>query len=303
LISLVREAFINGVSTRKIERLAKTLGIENISASQVSEINKGLNEQVEEFRCRPLEAEYPFLWIDALYEKVRLDGRVVSMALMIALAVNTDGQREILAIEPMLEESEDSWREFFRKLKSRGMQKVSLCISDAHAGIQAAVRAEWLGTSWQRCKVHFMRNVMARVSRREKKYFAARLKQIWEQPDKAAALKCAQDLSREYEHRLPEAIECLKEGLEDSLQIYQFDGIDKRKISSTNPLERTNRESRRRSRVVGVFPNPQSCVRLMTCFLMEYTEDWMTEKKYISRDKLQRLMERMEQHLLAQPVS
>ena len=154
LISLVREAFINGVSTRKIERLAKTLGIENISASQVSEINKGLNEQVEEFRCRPLEAEYPFLWIDALYEKVRLDGRVVSMALMIALAVNTDGQREILAIEPMLEESEDSWREFFRKLKARGMQKVSLCISDAHAGIQAAVRTEWLGASWQRCKVH-----------------------------------------------------------------------------------------------------------------------------------------------------
>ena len=118
LISLVREAYINGVSTRKIERLAKTLGIENISASQVSEINKGLSEQVEEFRSRPLEAEYPFLWIDALYEKVRMDGRVVSMALMIALAVNTDGQREILAIEPMLEESEDSWREFFRKLKA-----------------------------------------------------------------------------------------------------------------------------------------------------------------------------------------
>ena len=303
LISLVREAFINGVSTRKIERLAKTLGIENISASQVSEINKGLSEQVEEFRSRPLEAEYPFLWIDALYEKVRMDGRVVSMALMIALAVNTDGQREILAIEPMLEESEDSWREFFRKLKARGMQKVSLCISDAHAGIQAAVRTEWLGTSWQRCKVHFMRNAMARVSRREKKYFAARLKQIWEQPDKAAALKSAQDLFREYEHRFPEAVECLKEGLEDSLQIYQFDEIDRRKISSTNPLERTNRESRRRSRVVGVFPNPQSCVRLITCFLMEYTEDWMTEKSYISRDKLQGLMERREQHLLAQPVS
>jgi len=135
-----------------MERLAKALGIENISASQVSEINKGLQEQVGAFRSRPLEEDYPFLWIDALYDKVRVEDRVVSLALMIAPGVNNAGNREILAIEPMFDESEDSWREFFRKLKSRGLRKVCLCISDAHSGIQAAVKKELVGTSWQRCK-------------------------------------------------------------------------------------------------------------------------------------------------------
>ena len=128
LIGLIQEAFINGVSTRKIERLAKRLGIENISASQVSEINKGLSEQVEEFRSRELEAEYPFLWIDALYEKVRDNGKVISMALMLAYGINREGKREILAIEPMYDESEASWREFFRKLKQRGVRKICLCV-------------------------------------------------------------------------------------------------------------------------------------------------------------------------------
>jgi len=150
-----------------MERLAKALGIENISASQVSEINKGLQEQVGAFRSRPLEEDYPFLWIDALYDKVRVEDRVVSLALMIAPGVNNAGNREILAIEPMFDESEDSWREFFRKLKSRGLRKVCLCISDAHSGIQAAVKKELVGTSWQRCKVHFMRNILAEVPHRE----------------------------------------------------------------------------------------------------------------------------------------
>jgi len=177
LIALIQEAFINGVSTRKIERLARSLGIESISASQVSEINKGLSQQVDFFRNRPLESEYPFLWIDALYEKVRDNGRVISIALMIAYGINREGKRDILAIEPMYEETEESWREFFQKLKGRGVGKIRLCISDAHLGIQKALKSEWIGSSWQRCKVHFMRNIMARVPHREKKRFAERLKQ------------------------------------------------------------------------------------------------------------------------------
>lgn len=286
LIALIQEAFINGVSTRKIERLARSLGIENISASQVSEINKGLSEQVEYFRTRPLESEYPFLWIDALYEKVRDDGRVISMALMIAYGINREGKRDILAIEPMYEESEETWREFFRKLKHRGVRKICLCISDAHLGIQKAMKTEWIGSSWQRCKVHFMRNIMARIPHKEKKRFAERLKQIWLQPDKQSALSMASLLIKDYEKRFPEAIECLENGLEDSLQFYEFPEIDKRRISSTNVVERIIREIRRRSRVIGVFPNQESYVRLITSYLIEYSEDWINERSYIKHEKL-----------------
>jgi putative transposase len=286
LIALIQEAFINGVSTRKIERLARSLGIENISAAQVSEINKGLSQQVEYFRTRPLESEYPFLWIDALYEKVRDDGRVISMALMIAYGINREGKRDILAIEPMYEESEETWREFFRKLKHRGVRKICLCISDAHLGIQKAMKTEWIGSSWQRCKVHFMRNIMARIPHKEKKHFAERLKQIWLQPDKQAALSMASLLIKDYEKRFPEAIECLENGLEDSLQFYEFPEIDKRRISSTNVVERIIREIRRRSRVIGVFPNQESYVRLITSYLIEYSEDWINERSYIKHEKL-----------------
>jgi len=286
LIALIQEAFINGVSTRKIERLARSLGIENISASQVSEINKGLSEQVEYFRTRPLESEYPFLWIDALYEKVRDDGRVISMALMIAYGINREGKRDILAIEPMYEESEETWREFFRNLKHRGVRKICLCISDAHLGIQKAMKTEWIGSSWQRCKVHFMRNIMARIPHKEKKRFAERLKQIWLQPDKQSALSMASLLIKDYEKRFPEAIECLENGLEDSLQFYEFPEIDKRRISSTNVVERIIREIRRRSRVIGVFPNQESYVRLITSYLIEYSEDWINERSYIKQEKL-----------------
>jgi len=286
LIALIQEAFINGVSTRKIERLARSLGIENISASQVSEINKGLSEQVEYFRTRPLESEYPFLWIDALYEKVRDDGRVISMALMIAYGINREGKRDILAVEPMYEESEETWSEFFRKLKHRGVRKICLCISDAHLGIQKALKKEWIGSSWQRCKVHFMRNIMARIPHKEKKRFAERLKQIWLQPDKQSALSMASLLIKDYEKRFPEAIQCLENGLEDSLQFYEFPEIDKRRISSTNVVERIIREIRRRSRVIGVFPNQESYVRLITSYLIEYSEDWINERSYIKQEKL-----------------
>lgn len=292
LLALIQEAFINGVSTRKMERLARSLGIENISASQVSEINKGLNDQVRHFRTRPLEAIYPFLWIDALYEKVRVNGRVIGIAIMVAHGVNLEGRRDILAVEPMFEESTETWSEFFRKLKNRGLKSVSLCISDAHKGIQAAVRKELIGTSWQRCKVHFMRNILARVPHSGKKMVAAQLKQIWLQPDRESAERVAGQVLEDYGKRHPEAMETLESGLEDSLQFYAYPEIDHRRIASTNVLERTNAEIRRRSRVVGVFPNTESYVRLITCYLMEYTEDWVAERGYISEDKLLAVFEK-----------
>lgn len=289
MIDVVHEAFVNGVSTRKIERLAKSLGVENLSASQVSEINKGLDEQVERFRNRPLAAEYPVLWVDALYEKIRDNGKVISEAILVIYGVNVEGKREILAVEPMYEESEASWSAVFEKLKSRGLQRVRLVVSDAHRSIQNAVRKQFLGCSWQRCKVHFMRNVLARVHHRDKQAFADKLKHIWLQPDQRSATRTARLFMAEYRQKYPEAIAVLAEGLEDSLQFYGFPELDARKISSTNVLERLNREIRRRSRVVGVFPCEESYVRLLCCYLIEYTEDWEHEKSYIRKEALDQL--------------
>ena len=286
LIPIIQEAFINGVSTRKIEKIAKKLGIENISASQVSEINKGLNQQVEEFRKRPLESEYPVIWVDALYEKIRDQNRVISMAILIVYGINIHGKKEILSIEPMYDESTSSWEVVFDHLKARGVEKVWLVISDAHSGISSAVSKSFMGCSWQRCKVHFMRNILARVKHSDKKTFAEKLKQIWLQPDRESALRTAKIFIDEYQDKYPEAIHCLESGLEDSLQFYHFNSFDKRKIASTNVLERLIKEIRRRTRVIGVFPTVESYVRLVTCCLIEYSEDWLTDRCYILEEKI-----------------
>jgi transposase-like protein len=299
LIAMVQEAYVNGVSTRKIERLAKELGIENISASQVSQINKGLDGQVKEFRNRPLQKEYPFVWVDALYEKTRdYDGKVVSTAIMIAYGVTLEGKREVLAIEPFINESYETWKNFFDRLKQRGVQKIALLVSDAHLGIQKAFKESFIGASWQRCKVHFMRNILAHIPHRAKEKFAARLKQIWLQNSKKEAYLIVQAIIDEYGNKFPEAIEVLQEGLEDSLQFYHFPQIDKRRISSTNVLERINKEIRRRSKVVSIFPSKKSYLRLIATYLMEYTEDWEIERSYIHPQKLQEVMEIYEVQLL-----
>ena len=286
LIEVIQEAWKNGISTRKIDRVAKSLGIENISASQVSEINKGLDDMVHEFRTRPLESEYPVLWVDALYEKIRNDTRVQNMAVQVVNGINKEGMPQILAVEPMENESEETYRVLFSKLKSRGLKTVWLCVSDAHKGLQAAIRKEFIGTSWQRCKVHFMRNILAHVNQREKEKFASHLKQIWLEPDKESAVACAERLISKYGKHFPQAIECLENGLEDSLQFYEFPEIDHRKIATTNSLERLNVEIRRRSRVIGIFPSIDSYARLISSYLMEYEEDWQSGRTYINHEAL-----------------
>jgi transposase-like protein len=286
LMQIIQEAWVSGISTRKIERLAKSMGIEQISASQVSAVNKELDALVDEFRTRPLQAEYPILWIDALYEKIRENGHVVSMAVLVVKGVTLDGTAQILAVEPMHNESEETYRILFQNLKNRGVKRVWLCISDAHKGLQAAIKKEFIGTSWQRCKVHFMRNILAYVGHRHKDNFAKQLKHIWLQPDEKQARAYAQSFMESYEGQFPEAIRCLEEGLEDSLQFYRFDQIDHRKISSTNTLERLNREIRRRSKVVGIFPNKDSYIRLITTYLIEYEEEWQSGRAYVSVQSL-----------------
>jgi putative transposase len=287
LMNVIQEAYINGVSTRKIEKLAKSLGIDSISRSQVSQITKELNDQVTDFRERPLQKTYPVLWVDALYEKIRCGHHVQNMAVMVVIGVDEWGRRDILAVEPMQEESEATYRELFEKLKTRGLKETRLVISDAHKGLVKAIQASFIGCSWQRCKVHFMRNILAHLPAKGKGVFAEKLKQIWLQPDIASAKAYAKSLMDTYEKQYPGAIEVLETGLEDSLQFYNFNRIDSRKISSTNMLERLNREIRRRSSVVGIFPSMDSYIRLVTTYMIEYSEDWSTGHCYIKPEVIQ----------------
>lgn len=290
LLQVIQEAFVQGVSTRKMEKLARSLGIENLSRSQVSEMTKGLNEQVREFRRRPLTERYPVIWTDALYEKIRVDGRVVSMAVLVVCGVGEQGQREVLAVETMMEESKESYSQMFQSLRQRGLGTPALVISDANRGLIAAIRESFSGASWQRCKVHFMRNILAHVPQKEKDAFAAQLKEIWLAPSAELARQRAEHLSERYEKRFPRAMEILEEGLEDSLAFYAFPELDARKISSTNMLERLNKEIRRRTNVVGIFPNPNSYLRLVTTYLMEYAEDWSVSRAYLSLKSIQTLL-------------
>ena len=286
LIEVIQEAWVNGISTRKIDRLAKSLGIENISASQVSEISKGLDDMVAEFRTRPLESEYPVIWVDALYEKIRDRNRSRNMAIMVVKGINLQGMPQILAVEAFDDETEENYCALFESLKARGLQKIWLCVSDAHRGLQNAIRKEFLGASWQRCKVHFMRNILAKVSQKDKRVFAGHLKQIWLQPDRKNAIGYAQQIVEQYGDMYPEAMDILEDGLEDSLQYYAFPEIDSRKIASTNTIERLNKEIRRRSKVIGIFPSVDSYIRLICSYLMEYEEDWQTGRSYIKAESL-----------------
>lgn len=291
LIQVVQEAFVQGVSTRKMDKVAKSLGIENLSRSQVGEMSKGLNEQALSFRERPLAGKaYPVLWVDALYEKVCYGGHVVSVIIQIVCGVNVQGRREVLAIESVPEESKDTYRQLFEDLKERGLQMPSLVVSDTHKGLITAIRTSFIGASWQWCNVHFMRNILVHIPRRDKTEFAGKLKEIWLAPSAEAAKERAAALLHMYAAKYPKAIEALEDGLEDALSFYAFPKLDSRKIASTNMLERLNEEIRRRIRVVGIFPNPDSYLCLIITFLMEYTEDWSVSRDYLSEKSIRTLL-------------
>ena len=291
LVEVVQEAFVQGVSTRKIEKLAKRLGIENLSRGQVSVMTKGLNEQIEAFHSRPLsDKHYPVLWIDALYEKVRFNGRVISMAILIVCAVNSEGKREVLSSEPMLEESKESYSQLFQGLKSRGLETPSLVVSDANAGLVKAIRQSFPGASWKRCKVHFMRDILTRVAHREKDAFAKQLKEIWLATSVILEGNELKSWRKPMQSAFPKPFKRWTMGLEDSLSFYAFPTLDARRVASTNMLEQLNREIRLRTRVVGIFPNPESYVRLVTTYLIEYAEDWSVSRAYLSEQSLQGLL-------------
>jgi putative transposase len=286
LVSVVQECFINGVSTRKMKRVLSSFGVETISPGQVSRMTKELENQVNEYRVSPLENEYSVVWIDALYEKIRDGGRVVNKAVMIAMSVNSLGQKVILAIEPMENESNDTWLTFFDKLKKRGLSRIGLLVSDGHPGIQSALKKAFIGSTWQRCKVHFMRNVLARVSHSHKKEVGHFLSLIFTQDSYNEAKRIANDVIDRFESQFPEAMDVLSDGLEDAVQFFHFPVIPKSRTSSTNHLERLNREIRRRSNVVGTFPSTSSFLRLIGSYLLEYQEEWQTANSFIDPDRL-----------------
>ena len=212
------------------------------------------------------------------------------MAILLVCGVCEDGKREILAIEPMLDESEESYKLLFNGLGERGLKTPKLIVSDAHKGLIAAIQKCFPGSTWQRCKVHFMRNILVHVSRAEKEKFASQLKLIWQAGSKGEAIALADRLAKKYEKRFTKAIETLEAGLEDSLGFFCFPSLDSRKISSNNILERLNREIRRRTRVIGIFPNPESYVRLVSVYLLEYCEDWSISRAYLSAESLEPVM-------------
>jgi len=283
LISVIQEAVVKGVSTRKIESVLGEFGIAGVSAGQVSQLCSALDEKVRKFREGPL-GEIRYVWVDALYEKVRVDERIESMAVVIATGVNLQGRREVLGFDVIAAETEEGWTEFFKSLKERGLQGVKLVISDAHTGLKNAVR-KVLKTEWQRCKVHFYRNVLVHVPKRSQAEVSEAMKAVFVQRDKKSAETKAADLVRQFQMRFAKAMEIFEAGIDDVLSYLHYPQPHRVRISSTNPLERLNLEIRRRTRVIGIFPNTQACLRLIGMLLVEKNDDWLTDDKaYLTFD-------------------
>jgi transposase-like protein len=283
LISVIQEAVVKGVSTRKIEAVLEQLGIAGVSAGQVSQLCTALDEKVRRFREGPL-GEMRYVWVDALYEKVRVDDRVESMAVIIATGVNLEGRREVLGLDVIPTESEEGWAQFFKSLKERGLHGVKLVISDAHTGLKAAVR-KVLKVEWQRCKVHFYRNVLVHVTKRSQAEVSEAMKAVFVQRDENSAKAKAADLVRQFQSRFHKAMEIFEAGIDDVLSYLHYPQSHRVRISSTNPLERLNLEIRRRTRVVGIFPHAGACLRLIGMLLVEKNEDWLTDDKaYLTFD-------------------
>jgi putative transposase len=283
LISVIQEAVVKGVSTRKIEAVLEELGIAGVSAGQVSQLCAALDEKVRKFREGPL-GEIRYVWVDALYEKVRVDDRVESMAVVIATGANLQGRREVLGFDVIAAESEEGWAEFLKSLKERGLHGVKLVISDAHTGLKNAVR-KVLKVEWQRCKVHFYRNVLVHVPKRSQAEVSEAMKGVFVQRDEKSAKTKAADLARQFQSRFAKAMEIFEAGIDDVLSYLHYPQSHRVRISSTNPLERLNLEIRRRTRVVGIFPNPAACLRLIGMLLVEKNDDWLTDDKaYLTFD-------------------
>jgi len=298
LVAVVQEAYVQGVSTRKVDDLVQALGMNGISKSQVSRICQELDAEVERFRTRKLEGDYPYVWLDATFLKVRENSRVVSQAVVIAIGVRSTGEREVLGLDVGPSEDGAFWAQFLRGLVARGLSGVKLVISDAHGGLKGAVSAVLQGASWQRCRVHFISNALALVPKAAAQMVAATIRTVFVQPDEASAKEQWRRVADSFRPRFPRLAQLMDEAEEEVLAYSAFPAEHWRQIWSNNPLERLNREVKRRTDVVGIFPNRAAVVRLVGAVLSEQHDEWQVSRRYLSAESLAKLYQEAEPGLM-----
>ena len=277
LTAVIQEAYIQGISTRSVDDLVKALGMSGISKSQVSRLCAEIDERVTAFLDRPIEGDWPYLWIDATYVKARAAGRIVSMAVIVAVGVNSDGRREVLGLDIGPSEAETFWTAFLRKLARRGLRGVKLVISDAHEGLKTAV-AKVLTATWQRCRVHFMRNAMAHAGRSGRRVVSAFIATAFAQDDAEAARQQWRRVADQLRPKVPKLAILMDDSEADVLAFMTFPPQHRAKLHSTNPLERLNGEIKRRTEVVGIFPNEAAVTRLVGAILLEQNDEWSVQR-------------------------
>ena len=282
------EMYVEGVSTRKVKEETEELCGTSYSKSLVSQLGGSLDDELEAWRGRRLEAEaYPYLFVDARYEKVRVDTRVLSQGVLVVSGVRDDGMREILAVEVADTESEATYQELFRSLKRRGLSGVELVVSDDHQGLKAAITRHFQGASWQRCQVHYARNLLGIVSFAKRKELGADLRGIFAATGREQALEVASTVAGKWHKKGYEKVAChLEEHIEECLTCLAFPESHRRRIRTTNGFERLNQEVKRRTRVVRIFPNRDSCLRLVTALAVEQSEEWVTGRRYLDMEEL-----------------
>jgi transposase-like protein len=287
LVSVVAECYVRGVSTRRVDGLVKTLGIESLSKSQVSRMAGELDKVVAEFRNRPLDTgPYTYVWMDALTQKVREGGRIVNVAVVTATAVNAEGHREILGLDVITTEDGAGWLAFLRGLVARGLSGVSMVISDAHPGLVDAIASTLPGASWQRCRTHYMRNLLTKVPKAAQPVVATLVRTIFAQPDSASVWAQHGRVVEQLTDKFPDAATHLADAATDVLAFTAFPKEHWRQIWSNNPQERLNKELRRRTDVVGIFPHRDSVIRLVGAVLAEQHDEWAVARRYMSADSL-----------------
>jgi putative transposase len=286
LTAVIQEAYIQGVSTRSVDDLVKALGMSGVSKSQVSRLCEEIDERVGAFLNRPIEGDWPYLWIDATYVKVRQNGRIVSVAVIIAVGVNSDGRREVLGMDVGPSEAEPFWTEFLRKLARRGLRGVKLVISDAHEGLKAAI-SKVLCATWQRCRVHFMRNALAHAGKSGRRVVSAFMATAFAQDDAEAARQQWRRVADQLRPNVPKLAKLMDEAEHDVLAYMGFPAQHRAKLHSTNPLERLNGEVKRRTTVVGIFPNDAAVTRLVGAILLEQNDEWAVQRaRYITLESI-----------------
>lgn len=288
LMNVVAECYVLGVSTRRVDRLVEQLGLQGISKSQVSEIAKLLDGPVEDFRNRPLSGRtYPFVWLDALVVKTRQGGRTINAVVVVATGASNEGIREVLGLDVFAGETEAAWLDFLRSLVNRGLSGVQLVTSDAHPGLVSAIQTTLPGSSWQRCRTHFMTNLLAKVDKSTRAFVATLVRTIFLQPDARSVWNRFWIVVEQLEPRFPEAARLLENSAHELLAFASFPTDLWTKIWSNNPQERLNKEIRRRTDVVGIFPNHGAIIRLVGALLCEQNDEWAIGRRYMSLSSLQ----------------